>query len=580
MCWDSGLEYADGRIKGTSHSSMAVASDNDICTKIGSDTLSRGGSAVDSAISVLICLGAVQPQSNGIGGGGFMIVHTRNQDEVINFREVAPKASTPEMFVGDDITSSLSLNSGMASGVPGSLAGYWKAHTLFGKLNWADLFAPTIALLNETFPVSKHMAYALSIMKRHLIKDKNARITFFKNPYDQESYLREDDTYRNDKLATTLQLISNHGTKAFYEGKIARNIVKATRARGGIMTMEDLAEYKVLLQEPLQFQYRSKNILSVPPPASGHILSIVLQLLDNCNLTSRDARAWSQIIEAFRFGYAVRGQTGDPEFSERTKSLLEKIQNGTWAEEILKDHADKNKNQFKGPYENVDRYMQGEPLYENIAGTHTTHVSVLGPDGSAVSCTSSVNKFFGSRIMTDDGFIMNSQMNDFATLGAVNSYGFPAAPENFIVPGKRPMSSASPSIILDEDGRTFTTGGEGGSRIITSTVQSIINILDWDMDLEESLHAKRLHDKLTMATKYELGFDTTLVEELRKMGYNMVEHKGIMSCVNSVSSLRRGKTEASGDPRKGGSGRVVASKREYCLPWFKLSSDRQRRWPN
>ena len=344
--------------------------------------------------------------------------------------------------------------------------------------------------------------------------------------------------------------------------------------------MEDLAEYKVLLQEPLQFRYRSKKILAVPPPASGHILSIVLQLLDNIDLTSRDARAWSQIIEAFRFGYAVRGQTGDPEFSEKTKWLLEKIQNGTWADEIFKDHADKKTNKFRGPYDNVDQYMQGGPLYENIDGTHTTHVSVLGPDGSAVSCTSSVNKFFGSRIMTDDGFIMNSQMNDFATLGAVNGYGFPAAPENFIVPGKRPMSSASASIIVDEDGRTLTTGGEGGSRIITSTVQSIINILDWGMTLEESVHAKRLHDQLTMDTKYELGFDTTLIEELKEMGYNMVEHNGIMSCINSVSSLRRGKTEASGDPRKKGSGRVVTSKRENCLPWFKLSSDRQRRWQN
>ena len=206
---------------------MAVASDNDICTKIGSDTLKKGGSAVDSAISVLICLGAVQPQSNGIGGGGFMIVHTRNQDKVINFREVAPKASTPGMFV-DDTTSSLSLNGGLASGVPGSLAGYWKAHKLFGKLNWADLFAPTIALLNETFPVTYHMDYTLSRMKMHLIKDRNARTIFFKNPYDPESYLREGDTYRNDKLAKTLQLISDHGTKAFYEGKIARNIVKAT----------------------------------------------------------------------------------------------------------------------------------------------------------------------------------------------------------------------------------------------------------------------------------------------------------------------------------------------------------------
>ena len=204
---------------------MAVASSNDLCTKIGSDTLEKGGSAVDASISILLCLGAVQPQSNGIGGGGFMVVHTKEQDNVINFREVAPKASTPEMFVED---SSLSVNGGLASGVPGSVAGYWKAHRLFGKLNWADLFAPTVALLNEGFPVSKHMEYALSRTKQYLIKDLNARKIFFKNPEDQESYLREGEICRNDKLAATLQHIGDHGPQAFYRGQIAKNIVRAT----------------------------------------------------------------------------------------------------------------------------------------------------------------------------------------------------------------------------------------------------------------------------------------------------------------------------------------------------------------
>ena len=204
---------------------MAVASDNDLCTKIGSDALKKGGSGVDAAISVLLCLGAVQPQSNGIGGGGFMVVHTRKQDKVINFRETAPKASTPEMYVED---SSLAVNGGLASGVPGPVAGYWRAHRLFGKLNWADLFAPSIALLNEPIKVTKHMEHALSRTKQHLIKDKNAKKIFFKDPKDEESYLREGDTYRNPKLGAAYQRIADHGPKAFYRGQIGKNIVKAT----------------------------------------------------------------------------------------------------------------------------------------------------------------------------------------------------------------------------------------------------------------------------------------------------------------------------------------------------------------
>jgi len=533
---------------------MAVASDNDICTKIGADTLKKGGSGVDAAISVLLCLGALQPQSNGIGGGGFMVVHNRNRDRVINFREMAPKAATADMFIED---SDLSVNGGMASGVPGPVAGYWKAHREFGRLNWEDLFAPTMALLKRPITVTKHMEYALSKVKEHLIKDENAKRVFFNDPEDAETYKREGDTYTNYNLGEAYRLIANNGPKAFYEGRIGRNIIKAIRARGGIMTRRDLIAYRALVQEPLQFKYRSKKVLAPPPPASGHVLSLVLQLLNNFDLSSQDATAWNQVLEAFRFGYAVRGQTGDPDFSNKTEWLVEKVQNGTWAREILGDFVKKNKNQFRGPYNKVDKYMKAGPLYENHDGSQTTHVSVLGPDGSGVSCTSTVNLFFGSRVMTDDGIMMNNQMDDFSTPGVINSFGFPAAPENFIVPGKRPMSSTSASIIVDEEGNArFVSGSEGGSRIITGTLLSIINALDWNMSLEENLKAKRIHDQLTMETKYEAGLDETLLEELRDMGYNMVENDGIMSCVSSVSNLR-GFAEASGDPRKQGSGRVI-----------------------
>jgi gamma-glutamyltranspeptidase len=204
---------------------MAVASDNDICTKIGADTLKKGGSGVDAAISVLLCLGAVQPQSNGIGGGGFMVVHTRDQDKVINFREMAPKFSTEDMFIENMTSSTIG---GLASGVPGPVAGYWKAHKLFGRLNWEELFLPTIKLLVEPITVTKHMEHALSKTRYSLIKDKNAKKIFFSDPKNPDSYLREGDTFQNKELMRAYMRIADHGPEAFYHGKIAKNIVKAT----------------------------------------------------------------------------------------------------------------------------------------------------------------------------------------------------------------------------------------------------------------------------------------------------------------------------------------------------------------
>ena len=323
------------------------------------------------------------------------------------------------------------------------------------------------------------------------------------------------------------------------------------------MTMRDLAKYKALALDPLEFEYRSKKVLAVPPPASGHVISLMLQLLENFDLSERNTESFTQIIETMRFGFAMRSQTGDQDFSNKTKWVLERVKNGTWASEIQEEHVKKNKNLFRGPYGNMDKYYEAGPIYENHDGSHTTHVSVLGPDGSAVSCTSTVNTFFGSKVMTDDGIILNNQMNDFSTPGSVNVFGFPAAPENYIVPRKRPMSSTSASIIVDSDGNAqFATGAAGGSRIISSTLLSIINAVDWEMSLEENLQAKRIHEQLLTKTTYEAGMDEELVEGLRNAGYNMVVLNGYNSVVTSVSNLGES-IEASGDPRKGGTGRIV-----------------------
>jgi len=537
---------------------MGVASDNDLCTQIGAKALREGGGAVDAAISILLCLGAVQPQSNGIGGGGFMVVYTKDAQSAINFREMAPAASTQNMFVDDPDEA---INGGMASGVPGEIMGYWTAHQRYGRLPWKDLFTPSVELLRTGIPVSAHMENALRSTKSYLSQDTYAQNVFFTNPADEDSYKKVGENFTNTMLADAYEAIGADGPDAFYKGSIGDNIIERLSETGGIMTKADLENYETVDEPPFEFKYRDYDIISAPPPASGHVVSLVLQLLQRFHIEDMEPlKAWNTILEAFRFGYAMRSQTGDQAFSNKTKWVVDKIRDGSWALQ-LEEKLVKNESGYIVPYTNVHRYSK--EVYLNYDGTHTTHVSVLGPDGEAVACTSTVNLYFGSRVMTKDGIIMNNEMDDFSTPNVTNSFGYKPSPENFIVPGKRPLSSSSPSIVFDKmKAARFVTGAAGGSRIITGTLLSIINALDWKIPLDESLARARLHDQLGGTTLYEeypalnLTVNSELINGLSSIGYNMTARDGYMSAVTSVSNLL-GHTEASGDPRKEGTGAVV-----------------------
>ena len=537
--------------------SMAVASDNDVCTNIGADILRSKGSGVDATIAVLLCLGAVQPQSNGIGGGGFMLVHTKDDDKVINFRERAPAAASKSMFNSDE---NKAKDGGLASAIPGEIAGYWKAHQKYGKLKWKDLFKPSIEILKTGIVVTEHMEGALENLKDKLIEDVNFKSTFFKS-IDSDGFkpLKAGEKFTNSMLALAYQKISEEGPDGFYKGEIAENIVKATKATGGILTLKDLEDYTVTIDEPFKFEYRGQKIISAPPPASGHVIALVLQILDNFDIPSfSKVKAWNYILEAMRFGYGMRSRTGDPIYSTQTKEVVKLVQEKNYMGKIVKDHFWGNK---LIPFKY--RKMYSDPIYTNYDGTHTTHVSVLGPDGEAVSCTSTVNLWFGSRVMTDNGIVMNNEMDDFSIPEKLNAFDYRPSPENFIVPGKRPLSSSSPSIVFDSDGKaTFVTGAAGGSRIISSTLLSLINALDWKMKLTDNLKAVRIHDQLSNNETYheDLDFITPLDPEietgLSNLGYNMTGIKGVRSVVTSVSKLL-GITEAAGDPRKKGTGIVI-----------------------
>lgn len=292
------------------------------------------------------------------------------------------------------------------------------------------------------------------------------------------------------------------------------------------------------------------------------MIALTLKLLDKFSIESfTKVKAWNYIIEAMRFGFAMRSKTGDMTFSKKTKEVFQMIKNNSYADNILVSELKVSSSSgFITPYRNYNQYS--DSVFENYDGTHTTHVSVLGPNGEAVACTSTVNTYFGSCVMTEDGIVMNNEMDDFSTPGLINSFGYAPSPENFIEPGKRPMSSSSPSIVFDDKGEaTFVTGAAGGSKIISGTLLSLINAIDWKMSLEDNFNTARLHDQLTGKTYYERpefgdGLDTETVDAIGQLGYNMTERGGYMNVVTSVSRLR-GETEALGDPRKEGTGRVV-----------------------
>ena len=406
------------------------------------------------------------------------------------------------------------------------------------------------------------MEMSLSSVKDHLIMDENLKNIFFNDADDKESYKKVGEIFTNIMLAEAYEKISERGPDVFYKGEIAENIIKATRNRGGIMTMQDLMKYRVEVVEPFEFEYREQKIISAPPPASGHVIALALQILDNFQLSTFETlKAWNYIIEAMRFAFAMRSQTGDPKFSMQTVDIVESIHEKKYMEKFVKEHFTEDNNGRLHPFTDVNNYSK--PFYANYDGTHTTHVSVLGPDGEAVSCTSTVNLYFGSCVMTDNGIVMNNVMDDFSSPKFENAFGYQPSPENFIVAGKRPMSSTSASIVLDRDGEaSFVTGAAGGSRIISSTILSLINALDWKMSLTDNQNAVRIHDQLHDGqTLYEVldvvkPLDPTIKDGLTDLGYNMTAWERGMSAVTSVSRLS-GNIEAAGDPRKGGTGIVI-----------------------
>jgi len=503
--------------------------------RIGVEMLERGGNAVDAAVAVGFALAVTCPRAGNIGGGGFMVIHLAedNRAVTVDYRETAPAAATPTMFLDEQgkPDPKKSRDSGLAVGVPGTVAGLVLAHRQFGsgKLTLAELIAPAIALAKRGFAVDEALADSLLRARERLARWPASTAIFF----DGEEPLHEGDRLIQPDLANTLQAIAENGPDAFYTGRIAEQIAQAVRNAGGIMAKNDLAAYQAIERPVVHGSYRGYDVISMPPPSSGGVALIeMLNILEDYDLTKlgRGVDAFHYMIEAMKRAYADRAAyMGDPDqVAIPVAGLISKTYAATLRAQILVRAT---------PAKDI---RAGKP--SGSEGTNTTHFSVIDRDGNAVSNTYTLNFSYGLGLVAEGtGVLLNNELDDFtAKPGAANAYGLVGFGANLPEPGKRPLSSMTPTIVL-KDGRPFLiTGSPGGSRIITAVLQVIVNAIDFHMSIADAVSAPRLHNQWWPdQTFVESGFDPTVLDALRARGH-AIEVSEPLTAANSIEVTTRG----------------------------------------
>ncbi|ORZ35374.1 gamma-glutamyltranspeptidase [Catenaria anguillulae PL171] len=479
----------------------AVSSEVPVCSTIGKKLLKAGGSAVDAAIGTSLCVGSINSFASGIGGGGFMLIrNVSGHSLVIDFREVAPAAISESMFKSNPLKSQIG---GLAVGVPGELRGYELAHRKFGKLPWARILEPIVALNADGFQVPSALAARLKYNEEWIMASPIWRAVFA----PQGQLVSQGALVKRPAYARTLRDVAHRGAQAFYTGSIARSLVDAIRGEGGVMSMRDLAGYRVEERKPVESSYKGNKVISVGAPASGHVLLHMLNIMEGYEFSKDGAAAvdYHRMVEAMRYGFARRSELGDPAFL-KIDGRLDQI--------LSKDEAAAARRNLSDSTTYPPEHYQ--PKYANAPSHGTTHLSVVDENGMAVAVTTTVNLLFGSHIMDKKtGVILNNQIDDFSFNNTSNAFGFPPSPSNFIKPFKRPMSSMSPTMV-EKDGRVMLVlGGSGGSRIISSVFQTILKLLEFNWSITESVTAPRLHDQLYPdRTDVEDGFSAAISSDL------------------------------------------------------------------
>ncbi|HHL2694370.1 TPA: gamma-glutamyltransferase [Yersinia enterocolitica] len=490
-----------------------------LASQVGTDILKMGGNAVDAAVAVGYAQAVVNPCCGNIGGGGFMTIHLADgTDTFINFRETAPAAASTDMYLDKEgkVTKDASLYGYLAAGVPGTVLGMDSAQKKYGKLTRQQVMAPAIKLAREGFVLTRADTDILdTTVKRFRQDPESARIFLRKNG----EALQPGDRLIQADLADTLTAISEKGPDAFYQGKIPQSVEAAAKKGGGILTTADFANYKITETAPITCSYRGYKFVSSPPPSSGGVtLCETLNVLEGYDLKSMGFNSAAYIhtlTEAMRHAYMDRNTfLGDPEF---VKNPIDRLLSKSYAADIRKQIV-ANK---ATPSVEVQPGMQPHEKPE------TTHYSIVDHDGNAVSTTYTVNGRFGAVVIAPGtGFFLNDEMDDFTVkVGEQNLYGLVQGATNSIAPGKRPLSSMRPTLVT-KDGKTFMVlGSPGGSRIITITLQTALNVIDHGMAPQEAVDAPRIHHQWLPDEVYyeQRGVSADSLNLLKTMGYKMVE---------------------------------------------------------
>ena len=530
----------------TAKNGMVVAQER-IAAGIGRDVLARGGNAVDAAVATGFAMAVTYPRAGNIGGGGFMMIHLANgnEDIAIDYRESAPAAATRDMFLGDDgkPDTKKSRDQALGIGVPGTVAGLALALEKYGsgKFRLADLIAPAIPLARDGFVIADDTADTLPDWHRRLAKWPSSTKIFSRA--DGTSLQPGDRLVQRD-LAATLEAIAAQGTSGFYDGPVAEKLAAGIQAAGGIITRDDLKTYQPIVRAPVRGTYRGFDIVSMPLPSSGGTVLIeTLNILEGYRLRDMGAGSVDALhisIEAMKRAYADRARyLGDPAFVNAPTFQL-----------IGKDYAAKQR-------ATID-LAKATPWSEATAappreGSNTTHYSVVDKDGNAVSNTYTLNFSYGVGLVADGtGVLLNNELDDFtAAPGASNAYGLVGFEANLPGPGKRPLSSMSPTIVLKHSKPVLVTGSPGGSRIISAVLQVILNSIDFEMNVASAVSAPRLHHQwLPDEVRVERGFPEATLAALRERGHRVIEPLGQTSA-NSIAVTPDGLLGAP-DPRTRG----------------------------
>ena len=520
-----------------------VVSAREEASQIGVEIMKKGGNAFDAMVATELALAVSHPQAGNIGGGGFMVFRKANgETDAIDYREKAPLAATKDMFLDEkgNVIEGKSRETALASGIPGTIAGIFEVHRKYGSLPISEILKPVIALAERGVVVTKFQAESLNYYRESFIKSNGPNILFSKE-------YKENDTIKYPALAATLKRIAVNGRDEFYNGETAQKLVAFLAKKGGNVTLEDLKKYQAKWRTPITFQYKNLKITSMSPPSSGGIcLNQIMKMIEPFNLSQmghNSLKTIQVITEAERRAYADRNYfLGDPDF---VKLPMKELVDASYLEKRMSDFS------FDKASKSSD-IANGE--IKGYESKQTTHYSIVDAKGNAVSVTTTLNDNYGSKIYCDElGFFLNNQMDDFsAKPGVPNLYGLTGTEANSIAPEKRMLSSMSPTIV-EKNGKLFmVVGTPGGSTIITSVLQTILNVYEFGMSMQEAVNAPRFHHQWLpdVITFEPNSFDKELLNNLKKKGYIINEkNKEIIGEVDAVLVLSNGKLEGGADKR-------------------------------